>query len=173
MSISLAKFTSEEKAQNFDKIAEDFYKKNFGVMSKADFELLMFSFYLDNIITLNTDTNGTLNYSACTDYKISKDLGITQQKVKNLKIKKQLKYPQQFDWRKSFSQLMENARYDDKNGKISVNIPDPNLYIELQNFIEDNGGYVDTQLNGKVLQIRAEYYIALTILNEDSAGQKK
>lgn len=91
MSIKLIEFSTEEKIENFEKISQYFFQSNFGEMSKSDIELLMFSFYLDNIIAHSTDKNGVLNYSACSDYNISKDLGITQQRVRNLKIKKAVK----------------------------------------------------------------------------------
>ena len=35
--------------------------------------------------------------------------------------------------------------------------------LEIKNFIEDNGGYVESQLNGKILQIRIEYFLDLAI----------
>ena len=83
-------FTEKEKCEMFDKIAEKFYNSNFGQTSKADFELLMFNFYIRKIISDNMNSDGTIDYNKCSDYKISKGLGITQQKVRNLKVKNQL-----------------------------------------------------------------------------------
>ena len=54
-----------------------------------------------------------------------------------------------------------------------MNIPDPNLYIEIQNFIEEKGAYVEKQLNSKILQIRAEYYIDLVISFESSKTKEE
>lgn len=165
-------FTPEEKAACFDQISSKFYQQNFGMASKVELELLMFHLYLDKLINENKSEDGTINYSKCSDYLIAKELGITQQKVRNLKIKKQLVYPLAFDWKKSLATLTENARYDTVSHKITINIPDPNLFYELDNYIEETGGYVEMQLNPKILQIRVEYYIALLISMEDGATQK-
>jgi hypothetical protein len=151
-------FSSEsEKAKAFDKIAEQYYYGNFGRMQKADFETLIFSLYLDRI--LNKSEQNMLSYS---DYTLSKYLGITQSKISNLKVKKELQYPYEgFDWRKSFYRIASKACYE--NGKIRINIPDKNLYYELKNAIEEKGGYVDVQLNSSLLQIRPEYFIDLLL----------
>ena len=127
-------FPSEkEKANAFDQIAEQYYMCNFGSISKADFDVLMFSIYLDRILE-----NSEADLNSYSDYKLSKLLGITQSRISSLKVKKELKYPYAgFDWKQSFLRLSENARYE--NGKIKINIPDKNLYIEIKNFIESDG----------------------------------
>ncbi|WP_425757171.1 hypothetical protein ACPW7J_05730 [Ihubacter sp. rT4E-8] len=148
-------FSIEEKAKAFDKIAAAYYFCNFGEMQKVDFETLLFSIYLERI--LEKDENDMRVYS---DYALSKCLGITQSKISNLKVRKQLKYPYQyFDWRKSFERISSNARYE--NGKIKINIPDRNLYLEIKNAVEASGGYVETQLSQSLLQIRPEYFLDL------------
>lgn len=171
--MSYVSFDDEEKIRNFDFIAEYFYKSNFGRMSKSDFELMMFNFYIKKLIKTNENSDGTIDYNKCSDYKISKDLGITQQRVRNLKVKNQLIYPIEYDWKKSFASLTENARYDSAKRKIILNIPDPNLYLEIQNFIEEQGAFIEKQLNSKILQIRVEYYIALIVSLEEESNQKK
>ena len=166
-------FSDEEKIALFDVIADHFYKANFGQMSKSDIELMMFRFYMEKMIATYQNEDGTIDYRKCSDYKISKELGITQQRVRNLKIKKELIYPTQYDWKSALASLTENAKYDKITNKIVLNIPDPNLYIEIQNFIEEQGAYVEKQLNSKVLQIRAEYYIDLIISLEEDASRKE
>ena len=149
-------FPSEkEKANAFDQIAEQYYMCNFGSISKADFDVLMFSIYLDRILE-----NSEADLNSYSDYKLSKLLGITQSRISSLKVKKELKYPYAgFDWKQSFLRLSENARYE--NGKIKINIPDKNLYIEIKNFIESDGGFVETQLSPSLLQISPEFYLDL------------
>ncbi len=165
-------FTNEDKIKYFDEIADKFYNKNFGLLSKSEFELMMFRFYLEKLIFANKCEDGTIDYAKCSDYKISKDLGITQQRVKNLKVKNQLTNPIEFEWEKALAKLTKNARYDQVTKRITLNIPDPNLYLEIQNFIEDNGAYIEKQLNSKVLQLRAEYYIDLIIALESEENRK-
>lgn len=165
-------FTNEEKAKAFDRIAEHFYESNFGQMSKADIELMMFDIYLKKLIKVNEKHNGLIDYSKCSDYIISKGLGITQQRVRNLKIKNHLVNPVEFEWQKSFSTLIQNARYDEVSKKIYINIPDPNLYLEIQNFLEENGSFIEKQLNSKLLVMRLEYFINLIIASETEDNQK-
>lgn len=154
-------FTNKEKVEMFDEIADKFYNHNFGTFSKSEMELLMFNFYIKKLVDMNVQNDNTLNYNASCDYYISKELGITQQKVNNLKVKNQLVNPIDFDWKKSFLGMIQNARIDDKTRKVFINIPDPNLYIEIKHYLEEKGGYIDTQLNKGLLKIRAEYFIQL------------
>lgn len=100
-------------------------------------------------------------------------MGITQQRVRNLKVKKELVYPTQYDWKAALAKLTEYARYDKTTRKVILNIPDPNLYIEIQNFIENQGAYIEKQLNSKILQIRAEYYIELVTSLENEKERKE
>ena len=169
-------FTNEEKIKAFDRIAKCFYNKNFGQKSKSDLDLLMFDIYLKNLINQNKDKRGIIEFNKCSDYLISRELGITQQRVRNLKIKDNLVYPDKdLDWEKEWkvalTSLIENARIDNK--KITLNIPDPNLYLEIQNFIEKNGAYIEKQLNSKILQMRIEYFIELMIALEPEEEKQK
>lgn len=158
-------FDDKAKAAAFDKIAENYYECNFGTMPKSELDLLMFSIYADRILAANK--NDSQDYS---DYELSKALGITQQRINSLKVKKQLKYPRMgFDWKDEFVKISQNARYEE--GKIKVYIPDPNIYIELKNVIEKAGGYVDGTLTPKLLQISPEYFFWLLL--EISPKDKK
>lgn len=81
-------FTPEEKVRYFDEIASHFYVRNFGSISKSNMELLMFKFYLEKLIDSSQRKDGIADYNLCLDYRISTDLGITLQRVHNLKTKK-------------------------------------------------------------------------------------
>ena len=171
-------FSDDDKIKAFNEIEKLFYYANFGQASKSEIELLMFKIYLEKLIKENKDSNGqTIDYNKCSDYRISKELGITQQRVRNLKVKKQLVYPEEFHWEVALAKLMENARLEKPNSpessKIIINIPDPNLFYEIQNFIEENGGYIETQLNSKILQIRQEYFLMIAVELEPEENQKK
>ena len=133
---------------------------------------MMFRLYIEKLIKQHRNPDGTVDYRKCSDYKISKDLGITQQRVRNLKVKNQLIHPIQYDWKAAFAKLTENARYDKASGKVTMNIPDPNLFLEIQNFIEEQGAYIEKQLNSKILQLRGEYYIDLIISLETEESRK-
>lgn len=161
-------FTNDEKSRMFDEIASHFYKQNFGSFSKTDFDLLMFHFYMDKI-TRESIYDGIVDYRNSSDYRISKDLGITQQKVRNLKVKNQLVYPDNNrNWKEEFAKLVENARLEDNNKKIIISIPDPNLYIEIENYLDEKGSFIEKQLNSKLMVMRIEYFIDLCLLEEGS-----
>lgn len=150
-------FDTEAKVAAFDKIAEVYFNKNFGTMQKSDFDVLMFSIYIEQILEKYEDD--LITYS---DYTLSKELGITQSRVNILKQKKELKYPKEgFDWRTSFSKFVDKAVYSDE--KIQIYVPDPNVYLEIKNAIESTGGIVDIKRNKSVLQISPCNFIELLI----------
>ena len=160
-------FSSETlKAQAFDKLAEVYYFGNFGQMQKADFDTLMFSLYLDRILD-----NSEEDIHSYSDYTLSKLLGITQGRISNLKVRKELLYPyENFNWRKSLNRVIEFARYED--GKIKIPILDKNLYLEIKNAIEETGGYIETQLNSSLLQLRPEYFVGLMIATAEGERER-
>ena len=159
-------FSLEDKAKAFDMLAQNYYFGNFGTMQKSDFDLLMFSIYLERILEKSEDEIETFS-----DYELSKLLGITQSRVSTLKVKKQLRYPyKNFDWKASFQNISRNARYE--NGKIRIHIPDKNVFLELQNAVEKEGGYVDVQLNSKLLQLTPENFVRLMVAISDGKDEE-
>ena len=160
-------FSEEEKAKAFDQIAKAYYFKNFGTMQKSDLDVLMFSIYIEQILS-KTESE----YDSYSDYTLSKELGITQARVNILKQKKELKYPKKgFDWRESFKKFVDKATYD--NNKIQIYVPDPNVYLEIKNVIEKSGGIVDVKRNKNVLQISPVDFIQLVVDMSDESDKKK
>ncbi len=151
----------EDKAKAFDLIAEKYYCMNFGSLSKGDLDVLMFSIFIDKILD-----EGPSNFSSYSDYRLSKQLGITQARISNLKVKKELQYPyQNFDWRKSFLSISDRAIPE--NGKIKLLIPDKNLYLEVKNAIEEMGGFVEIQLTPNLLQVDLAFFLDLILAIDD------
>lgn len=159
-------FKEEDKAAAFDKIAEQFYERNFGRMSKSDMEILMFSIYIEQILARNEYA-----FNAYSDYRLAEALGVPQSKISSLKIKKQMRYPHEFDWKKSFEIVSKNARYE--NGKIIIQIPDINLYDEIKNVVEANGGYVSVTLTKNLFKITPEYFIGLMMAALEEEDRNK
>lgn len=169
-------FKSFDKEKAFDELAAHFYNRNFGTISKADTELLMFKFFMEALIQNNKIKGGNvIDYNACSDYKISQQLGITQQRVRNLKVKKELVYPQaDFKWEQSLAALLhDESRMKIEKGVFRISIPDPNLFYAIQDFVEDSGGYVELHLNRKILDIPQEYMLQLAILLESQEEQQQ
>lgn len=149
--------SDEEKARAFDRIAERYYFMNFGSMSKTDLDVLMFSLYIERILDKDN-----LDFRAYSDYTLSKDLGITQSRISSLKVKKQLQYPYaRFDWKESLGKIADRAIYED--GRIKLQIPDRNLFLEIKNAVEESGGHVEVQLTSNLLQIRPSYFLDLLV----------
>lgn len=170
--MDLVKFENEDKIKYFDELCKMFYERNFGQSSKSEIELKMFHFYMENLMK-NKAKDNVVDNSMISDYRISQVLGITQQRIRNLKIKEQLVYPREFDWKSAFSDSLKRATYDEQSKKIILNIKDPNLYIEIENYIEEKGLFIEKQLNRKLLQIRVEYFLELVISFEDEKSKKQ
>lgn len=165
--------TKETKAAAFDKIAELFYSKNFSASSKSEVELLMFSIYVDEMIEKYKRADGTIEYGICSDYEIGKQLGIPQERVRSLKVKKQARYPVSFRWQDSLTSIKDSVRYDEESKKIIIPTRDPNLYNEIRNYIEDHGGYIEIRRSGNYIQIRPEHYFMLVYEGLEENEQKK
>ena len=167
-------FDTERKADAFDKIAELFYNKNYSTTAKSAIDLLLFHFYIDALLekySVDKDS-GTIDFNACSDHRIAQQLGITPQKVRNLKVKSQARYPREYDWKRALASLKDYVRYDEQKKKIVIPMPDPNLYEEVKNFIEEHGGYIEVQRSGNYIQIRPESYILLIYESVDKKQQK-
>ena len=147
-------FSDSEKIEAFDRIADCFLQQNFGSVGKSDLELIFFSIVIEHLL------NNGLSYD---DYNISKLLGITQQRVRNLKVKNQLRYEHSFDWKKALLSRVANASFSPDDRYITIFIDDPNLFIEVQHYIEANGGYVDYTLNPKLLKMNTRDFAKLLV----------
>lgn len=143
-------FTDEEKISLFDKISSAYFERNFGSMSKADLETLLFSEYIEHCLNNKDDFD---------DYTLSKQLGITQQRVRSLKERKELKYPyRNFVWEDSFAESVKNAKFDKSDRYIKMIIEDVNVMNEIRHYIEKKGWYDECSLNKKMLRIPIECF---------------
>lgn len=164
--------SAEQKAKSFDKIAELFYYQNFGAATKSEIELLMFSIFMDAMIEKHKNAENTLDYNACSDYEMGKILGVPQDKVRTLKVKKQARYPVEFDWYKSLLSIQDKIVYDEQKKKVIIPMPDPNLYNEIRNFVEKEGGYIEIQRGQNYLQMRPEYLFMALYYKIDNEQDK-
>ena len=151
MAIDTEMFKPEEKIKLFNKIAEHYFDGNFGSMSKVDLETMLFSEDMDHCIENN------LKYD---DYTLSKELGITQSRIRSLKERKELKYPYAHNhWKKAFFDASKNAKADKNDKYIKMIIPDVNVMSEVRNYIEEHGWYDECTLNRKLLCIPIGCYM--------------
>lgn len=151
-------FTEKEKISAFDKISELYFKQNFGSTSKADLETLLFSEYIESRISQKLPFD---------DYVLSKELGLTQNRIRTLKERKELKYPHVgFDWRAEFAESVENAKYDKSNHRVKMIIQDVNVMNEIRHYIEKKGWYDECSLNKKLLCIPLDCFIEICSTEE-------
>ena len=155
-------FSNEEKVALFDKVSELYFNKNFGSTSKADFETLLFSEYIEHRLRVNLPFD---------DYTISKDLGISQSRVRSLKERKELKYPyKDFAWIDAFVSAAAKAKYDEHDHYVKFIIQDINVLNETRHFIEEKGWYDECSLNKKLLRIPLDCYTEICLKDEEISG---
>ena len=149
-------FSKPEMEQAFRMVSARYFERNFGTMAKTDFETLLFSIYIEHLL----DNNQPFD-----DYTMSKALGITQSKVRTLKLRKELQYPREkFEWTTAVADDLKRASFDAESKKVRVLIPDVNVLTELRYFVEKNGWYDEYQLNPRLFQCRVDFF--LNIISE-------
>lgn len=132
----------------------------FGTLSKSEFDLLVFHYYL---LDLKAKNGGEY----VSDYDIGRDLGLTIQRVRALREKDVLKWATEVDWKKSFIQSLKLAHCDLKddvsNSDIKIPVPDVNVMKEVRHYLEEAGLFDDYQLNPKIFQCKLDVLIAICL----------
>lgn len=146
-------FSDNEKIKFFNEISSRYFNRNFASMSKIDIETLIFSEYIEHCLRNRLEID---------DYTISKELGITQSRVRTLKERKELKYPHdEFDWKNALETAILEAKYDKENRKVRMIIQDVNVMIELRHYIEEKGWYDEVSLNKKMFQVPLDCFLEI------------
>lgn len=129
------------------------FTTRFGSFSKSDYEVLMFTVYLDSL------------QKPIRDFEISTALGITEQKVRSLRVKSQLMYPREINWVEQIKQALEGGSYDD--GMITITLEDPSVRNLIRYEIESKSGVVNLSLNSKQLILPVESFLILAACAEN------
>lgn len=147
-------FTDKEKIEAFDDIAVRYFYKNFGTMTKTDYETLLFRIYIRHLKNQNLSTD---------DYSISRALGITQSKVRTLKLRNELQESLLADdsWKREFAECVGTAIYDENKKLVKVMVPEVTVMMELRHFMEENRWYDEYQLNPKLFQCPLDFFLPL------------
>ena len=136
-------------------IKEQCLTRNFGTLSKSEFDLMVFHYYL-----LNKQVNVGGQYVS--DYDIGLELGLTIQRVRSLREREALKWPPKNDWKDRFLECLKHARCDEMRN-VKLLVPDVNVIKGIRNFIEKAGLIDDYQLNPKVFQCNLDALIAICL----------
>ena len=100
------------------------------------------------------------------DYDISIALGITESKVRNLRVKSQLMYPRKLEWTEELTKSIEHGYYDKTTGQITVTFEDPSIQNLMKNKIEESFGTVGQTLIVKQLVLPVESFLLLAAFAE-------
>ena len=127
-------FDDNSKENLLNDICNSYFNKNFGKLSKSDYEL-------------------------------SKQLGITQSRVRTLKQLKYKKYDNFNDgwWKDEINNSLVNVHFDKNNNTIRFIVDDINVKEEVIHYIESRGWYDDTTLNKKLISIPLQCYLDIFI----------
>lgn len=115
----------------------------------------MFTAYLDS-----------LDENEINDYEISIDLGITESKVRNLRIKSQLQYPREIKWEEKLASAIEKGTYDPVQKQVTITIEDPSVRNRIRYEVESRFGTVNLSLNSKQLVLPVESSLILAAYAE-------
>ena len=133
----------------------ELFTNRFGSFNKSDYEVLMFTAYLDS-----------LDENEINDYEISIDLGITESKVRNLRIKSQLQYPREIKWEEKLASAIEKGTYDPVQKQVTITIEDPSVRNRIRYEVESRFGTVNLSLNSKQLVLPVESFLILAACAE-------
>ena len=127
---------------------ESYVNNRFGSMTKSDFETLIFASILKNS-----------DLAHLSNYQLSRELKISEAKIKKLKYECDLKYENKTTTeynREKFSQLnklLENVLFKASNNRIEFIIEDPSLRKFLENLLKQHNRYSDTSFNTEIVKI--------------------
>lgn len=126
--------------ESFIKVAKHYYNKNFGTMTKSDFELLMFTILYEKLDEKKKNV---------TSISLALDLGITVTKVDNLLEKMMLKKSEAelalIPWRETLSSLLEGktecVTYNATDKNFSLIIDDRYVQYKAMEILRKNDLY--------------------------------
>ena len=138
-------------------LKEQCLTRNFGTLSKSEFDLLVFHYYL-------LDKQAQVGSAYVTDYEIGRKLGLTIQRVRSLREREALKWPPKAEgkWKNDFLQCLPNAHCD-ANRDVKIPVPDVNVMKEVRNYFEAQGLYDEYHQNPKLFMCKLDALIAVCI----------
>ena len=134
------------------------FTRHFGTFSKSDYEILLFTIFQDSL------------GQPLRDYDISIALGITESKVRSLRIKSQLLYPKELEWTEDLVKSIEHGYYDKTQQQITVTFENPSVQSFIKNMVEEKCGVVWLSLNAKQLVLPVESFLLLAAFAEKDEG---
>ena len=154
--------TGEVWQEFLSKIEEKCLTRNFGMLSKSEFDLMLFHYYL-----LNKQKEVGSRYVS--DYDIGRELGLTIQRVRSLRERDALKQEPDDSWKEVFKDCLKYARCDEEGVKILIS--DVNVIKETRHHLEEQHLFDEFHLNPKVLECRYDVLVAFWVSLEDQSEE--
>ena len=149
---------------NIESVIDHYLEKGFGSMNKNDFEVWIFNYLLSNKI------KGKSNYD------ISIELRIPEQKVKRLRYEAGLKYGSPRDteaYASAFAALLTKAQLKKDGSCVQFVVEDLQLRKYLDSLLKKDGRFSNTSFNTEIVSIDAddlEFLMKTIWPNEDWAA---
>ena len=135
------------------------FTNRFASFNKSDYEVLMFTAYLDSI---EEDP---------LDYDISIALGIPESKVRTLRVKSQLQYPREIKWEEKLTLAIKKGTYDPVQKQITITIEDPSVRNRIKHEVESHYGTANLSFNTKQLILPVESFLILAACAEENTDE--
>lgn len=138
-----------------DQIETHYFRQNFGTLTKSEFELFVFEYFLNK-------EGGDIYGETDNDYyALSLKLGISDSKFNNLYRKYILRTQDLSDtdsskWQGKFIESLKSLKYDEEAHRFKLPIRDPTLISALSHFIEKEDWFDEGSLNRKVLVLQPD-----------------
>lgn len=143
-------FSLSHEALTF--IYENVLKSGLGAVNKGELEVILFS-----ALMLYSD------WKSKTDLELSKELGVTQSKVRSLREKASLRYIKLTldEALASFAECIMNGETDVTGTYLEVLIPDIAVQKEIEGLLKNKRILYKKQLNTMIIQIRLDKFVGL------------
>lgn len=148
MSKLLAFSTQSESALRF--IYDNILKSGLGAVNKSELEVILFS-----ALMLYSE------WKELGDLELSKELGITQGKVRTLREKASLRYLKLTldEALASFAECVKTAEIDDTGRYLEILVPDIAVQREIEGLLKKQRVLYKKQLNSMVVQLRIDKFV--------------
>ena len=131
-------------------VIEQYLNRGFGSMNKNDFEVWIFNEWRKS------------QSKDLSDYQISKELKISEAKIKRLKYEADLKYSfNEVELLDKFFCLVEKAKYKKEGEKLIFVISDKLLRQYITSVLEDDGRFLESSLTSSTVSIYIDDFIFL------------
>lgn len=113
----------------------------FNSISKADYDVAFFHLLMEN------------GYCDKTDFELSRLLKLTETKVKNLRYRCNLEYPEDDDYNARLKEILNRAAYKIEGNRIQFSIKDKMLRSYANNLLEEDGNFADSSFNSSIVSL--------------------